>query len=66
MPWKTKVLGKYTENTRDPVIRAHVLGTTGVKSILDYSSDLNRDTRKFSGNISIDTVYGATTISEPK
>lgn len=66
MPWRTKVLGKYTESTRDPVIRSHVLGTRGVKSILEYSSDLNRDARKFAGDVKIDTVYGAASISEPK
>lgn len=56
--WRTEVLGKGTAATRDPMIRARVLGTTGVTGIASYSSTLNRDTRGFSVNLTIDTVYG--------
>ncbi|MFJ6322252.1 MULTISPECIES: hypothetical protein [unclassified Rhizobium] len=62
--WKTKVLGKYTASTRDPVIRARALGTKGVTGIADYSSSLNRDTRGFSINMTIDTQYGQAKIQE--
>ncbi|NTG00117.1 hypothetical protein G6L30_08285 [Agrobacterium rhizogenes] len=64
IPWKTRVLGKYTGPTRDPVIRSRVLGTQGVTAITEYSSDLNRDTRAFSVNLTIDTQYGQATIRE--
>lgn len=58
MPWKTQVLGNRTADTRDPSIRAHVLATQGVSRITDYSSNLNRETRAFSVNMVIDTIYG--------
>ena len=63
MTWKTEVLGVRTANTRDPAIRRRVLRTQGVKSITDYSSSLNRDTRAFSVNLTIDTIYGAATVT---
>lgn len=63
MTWKTEVLGVRTANTRDPAIRRRVLGTTGVKAITAYSSNLNRDTRAFSVNLTIDTIYGAATVT---
>lgn len=61
-PWRTKVLGKHTAATRDPVIRARILGTPGVTGISSYSSTLNRDTRTFTINAVIDTIYGKATI----
>lgn len=65
MAWKTKVLGKYTGPTRDVVVRARILGTQGVTAITAYSSNLDRDTRAFSANVSITTVYGETTVKAP-
>lgn len=61
--WKTKVLGKYTGDTRDQVIRARILGTTGVSGIDSYSSDLDRQTRRFTVAATISTIYGQTTIT---
>lgn len=63
MTWKTEVLGVRTANTRDPAIRRRVLGTPGCKAITDYSSSLSRDTRAFSVNLTIDTIYGAATLT---
>lgn len=60
MPWKTEVLGNRTADTRDPAIRQRVLGSQGVSGILEYSSNLNRDTRAFSVVMTVDTVYGVT------
>lgn len=62
--WRTKVLGKYTADVRDTTIRSRILGTTGVTEITAYSSSLNRETRGFSVNTTISTVYGATTVNE--
>lgn len=63
MPWKTQVLGNRTADTRDSATRSHVLGTQGVTRIIDYSSNINRDTRAFSCNIVIDTIYGRAVVS---
>jgi len=61
-PWNTQVLGHYTRNTRDPAIQSRILGTQGVKAILAYSSNVARDTRAFTVNAEIDTIYGAISI----
>lgn len=63
MTWNTEVLGVRTANTRDPAIRRRVLGTQGAKSLLDYSSSLDRDARDFSVNLTIDTIYGVATVT---
>lgn len=57
-PWNTQVLGKYTADVRDPVIRARILDTQGVQEIIAYSSNLNRETRGFSIDVILDTIYG--------
>lgn len=64
-PWDTQVLGKYTSNTRDPALQSRILGTQAVKAILSYSSNVNRDTRAFTVNGQLDTIYGPATISGP-
>jgi len=64
-PWNTQVLGKYTEDVRDPMLRARILQTQGVKEILAYSSNLNRDTRGFSVGTTLDTIYGRIQIQTP-
>lgn len=61
-PWNTRVLGKYTASTRDPVIRARILGTQGVTGIAAYGSQLDRNTRKFAVQATIDTQFGAATV----
>jgi len=62
MPWNTKVLGHYTANTRDPAIQSRILGTQGIKAIRSYSSNVVRDTRAFTVNAQLDTIYGAAVI----
>ena len=56
--WRTGVLGNNTSSTRDAIIQARILGTTGVNSILYYSSNFNSNTRQFNVAVSIDTIYG--------
>lgn len=57
-PWKTKILGKYTSATRDPVLRSRILGTTGVSALALYASQFNPDTRQYDVQAQIDTIYG--------
>lgn len=64
-PWRTEVLGKRTENTRDLMIQMRVTETPGVNELVSYSSDLNRDTRGFSVGLIIDTIYGPASLVEP-
>ena len=61
--WKAKVLGERTASTRDPEIRARILGTQGVTGITSYASQVNRETRTFSVQAEISTLYGAAKVS---
>lgn len=62
VPYATKILGTGTQATRDLAIQNAITGTQGVKSIQDYSSDVNPTTRAFTVNCTIDTIYGETEI----
>lgn len=57
-PYRTEVLGKHTEATRDPVLQARILETPGVTEILTYDSRLDRQTRAFTVAAQIGTAYG--------
>ncbi len=62
-PWNTQILGAGTQNMYDLALQNVILGTEGVTEITQYSSNLNRATRALAVNATIDTIYGATTIS---
>lgn len=62
--WNTKVLGKYTESTRDPVILQRVSGTTGFLDYTDYSSQLDAS-RHFFVTMTVDTIYGQIQLATP-
>ncbi len=64
-PWNTKVLGKYTEASRDLSIKSRILGTPGVTEIISYSMSLDRFSRKLIGSVTINTAYGQTTVQGP-
>lgn len=61
-PWRTQVLGKYTSNSYDAVLKARILKTQGVLSIDAYESALNRDRRALTVTATATTIYGKTTI----
>lgn len=64
-PWATDVLGKVRQGRNpDAVIKQRILGTEGVTEITSYSSTFDGDTRKLSVTATINTTYGAATISE--
>ena len=56
------VLGKYTQESADLVIRERILNTQGVVSILSYQSSYNPDARNWTAVATISTVYGEATI----
>ena len=63
-PYQGGVLGKYTKESADPVIRTRILETQGVQSIDDYESSFDPDTRTFTASAEISTIYGPVTITE--
>jgi hypothetical protein len=58
-PWQTKVIGFGTASTRDPVIRSQILGTQDITTIGAYSSSLDRNTRGWSVNAQLQTIYSS-------
>ena len=62
VPWRTEVLGKYTQSTYDVVVKQRILATPGIRSILSYSSNMDGESRSLSYDILIDTIYGTVTI----
>lgn len=61
-PFTTQILGRYTVASRDPAMQGRILQTDGVLGIKTYSSSLDRNTRAFTVQASVDTVYGVTPI----
>ncbi len=61
-PWRTEVLGKYTLQTYDAVIKDRILNTPGVTQITGYSSLFNGQKRSLTISATISTIYGSTTI----
>lgn len=64
MAWRTKVLGKYTQQAYDAAIQSRILGTDGVTEITAYQSVFDSSIRKLNVTVTINTAYGTTTLSE--
>jgi len=62
-PYYQNILGKGTQGSYDLAIQARVLDTQGVAAIVSYTSILNTTTRSLSVELTVDTIYGLTTIS---
>lgn len=61
-PWPTGVLGKYTQNVRDVVIKERIIDTPGVLSLDSFSSTIDSVTRRLSVSATITTAYGTTQV----
>ena len=65
LPMLQRILGyRLTCKAADLLLRERVLGTTGVTGIAAFDSTMNDDTRAYTFTITVNTVYGQTTISE--
>lgn len=62
-PWGLRVLGKNRAEDYDPLIRLRILETQGVSSISSYESVWDADSRALAIDVTIDTIYGATSVS---
>ncbi len=61
-PYRTAVLGKRTEATRDPALRARILGTLGCTGLTAYASQIDRGARGYSVQATASTIFGVTPI----
>lgn len=53
-----RILAEHTHLSRDAAIRERIITTDGVRTINNYGSSFNANTRAFSVNATVDTVYG--------
>lgn len=58
MPWRDDVLGKDTRTKYDMAIRRRILGSMGVKSIVDYASNFDSEERQITVSATLETIYG--------
>lgn len=61
-PYREKVIGKYTGSVYDDAIKERILGTTGVRQILDYASIVQD--RALYVAAKIETIYGVTQLQQ--
>jgi hypothetical protein len=60
-PYDPDIVGYGTAATRDPAVIDRVLGTPGVRELLQYSSSVD-DRRLFQVSMLVDTIYGQTQV----
>lgn len=60
---KMRILGNNTQGTRDQEVQQRILNTFGVKSILNYASQVDPNVRSFSVSATLDTIYGVVPVS---
>lgn len=63
-PYLGGVMGKYTIDDVDSIIKDRIINTEGVTEITSYQSSFNPDLRKFSVSVTISTAYGEAVINE--
>lgn len=63
-PLWQQVLGAHIKDMKivDKIFLTRVKGTKGVKSVTDYQSSFNSDTRHYEFQCTVDTEYGQTTV----
>lgn len=61
-PFMEGALGKYSVQDADIIIQDRALGTQGLTNVTDYVSQVDPDTRIYSAEFTIDTVYGPTAV----
>ncbi len=59
-PYMQGILGKHSQQIADQTIQQRIKLTQGLVDIEEYSSTLDRDTRKLSVDCTVNTIYGPT------
>ena len=59
-PWVQGVFGKQVNETYENIIRTRILETENVNSIEDFTTELNRETRKLTVSCMLITTFGST------
>lgn len=62
-PYMQEILGKNTQSTALRALQERILNTEGVTGIVSISVDTDSDTRKSSFIVTVNTIYGETSIN---
>jgi hypothetical protein len=61
-PYIQGLLGKHSQAQADATIQNQVVNTQGITDISSYASQFNAQQRTYSAQISVDTIYGPTSV----
>lgn len=61
--WNQSIVGKQSKNLYELTLHQRVLETPGVKSIVDFQSALDPDTRRLTVSMTVDTIFGEASLN---
>lgn len=61
--WNQSIVGKQSKNLYELTLHQRVLETPGVKSIVDFQSTLDPDTRRLTVSMTVNTIFGEVSLN---
>lgn len=61
--WNQSIVGKQSKNLYELTLHQRVLETPGVKSIVDFQSSLDPDTRRLTVSMTVNTIFGEASLN---
>ena len=61
--WNQSIVGKQSKNLYELTLHQRVLETPGVKSIVDFQSALDPDTRRLTVSMTVNTIFGEASLN---
>ncbi|MDX7880444.1 hypothetical protein [Acinetobacter nosocomialis] len=61
--WNQSIVGKQSKNLYELTLHQRVLETPGVKSIVDFQSALDSDTRRLTVSMTVNTIFGEASLN---
>lgn len=61
--WNQSIVGKQSKNLYELTFHQRVLETPGVKSIVDFQSALDPDTRRLTVSMTVNTIFGEASLN---
>ncbi|HGH3561190.1 TPA: hypothetical protein ACJK7B_003204 [Acinetobacter baumannii] len=61
--WNQSIVGKQSKNLYELTLHQRVLETPGVKSIVDFQSALDPDTRSLTVSMTVNTIFGEASLN---
>ncbi|MEN8406042.1 hypothetical protein [Acinetobacter seifertii] len=61
--WNQSIVGKQSKKLYELTLHQRVLETPGVKSIVDFQSSLDPDTRRLTVSMTVNTIFGEASLN---